>query len=137
MAEEVVAGLGVDAQQNRDKQNDGPGENCRQTGVLANHGKELARGLACRNPPGNHGSDPRGEGEGKQLAGEPAFNFGAGFLPDEIVPGEEGDGNSDPAIQSGLLVKPPPGAENEAGVVGESVTWEENEAYEAVTGHRD
>src|SRR5437879_4757487 len=54
----------------------------------------------------------------QQFARKPAFDFRPGFFPYEIVPGQQTDGQGNPAIQGGLLVEPVPAAKQELPMFG-------------------
>src|SRR6202021_4079715 len=102
------------------------------TGIPTNHRKKLPRGLACRNPPGNHGSYAGSERKSQQLAREPAFDFWPGLFPNEIIPSQQSNGEQHPAVESDILIEPPPGAKDKVRVGAGGKVREQEEGYETV-----
>ncbi len=132
MAEEIVAGFCINTEEYGNDKHDSPGENGGHTRISANHREKLARGLASRNPPGNHGGNSSGEREGQQFARKPTFNFWPGFFPNEVIPSEQSDSEEHPTIKRSFLVKPPPGPEDEVCVLPHGKTWKQKNGDEAV-----
>src|ERR1051326_4283876 len=54
--------------------------------IAANHGHEMLRWLAGRNPPGKNRRDAGNEDEAEKLSRKPAFDFLAALAADGIVP---------------------------------------------------
>src|SRR5512136_1282944 len=89
VAEEVVAGARIYAYQNANDHNDGPGQKCGQAGMPADHGEKFTGRLSRRDPPWEDWRDNGSQGHGEKLTGYPALNFGPGFFPYQIIPGQQ------------------------------------------------
>src|SRR5437879_3744416 len=92
VAQQVVAGFGINAENNGDNRYHAPGQQDGHALVPADHSEELRGWLACGNPPGKQRSYASGQRERQKFAREPALDLRPGLFPDKIVPSEQGGG---------------------------------------------
>ena len=57
------------------------------------------------------------------------------MFPCKVVPGKKSNGNRNPAIERGLVVKPEPAAKDGAGMSAKSESWQKEPSHEGVASY--
>ena len=125
MAQEAVAGVGFEAEDDSDQEDAAPRDGAGQARIARQGGQGAVGRLIGGEPPREYGSKAGRQNEGENLAADPAFHLSYGlrfaqaaeFSPHEKFPKQESGGKGHPAVERAFTVCPKPATEEKDGRV--------------------
>src|SRR6266849_6128794 len=135
VAQQVIAGFAVEAEQNDDEEDCSPRQHYRQAGMPSDHGQKFTGGLARGYPPGNCRGNSGNQREREHLSDDPAFDLGPAAFPHQIVPGEKSSRDGYPAKQGGFMVDPQPRTKQHPGMRAGDKSGQQEPSYQLIASH--